>query len=203
MEDKTDEEILKEARQLREGYKLKRTLRYETARDFGEHSESVAEHIFALLYLAEYFLRTETFNPPLDAAKVHRILLFHDFEEIRDGDVVTYRKAPDHEERSRVAAKEVFGSLPPALREVGLESWKEYDAHESPEARFCYALDKTEPLFELFDAVNERSMKRLQITYDMNVSSKFPVVEDYPLMKRFVEVVSEDMRRRGVFWDGS
>ena len=200
---KTDEEILAEARQLRVGYQLKRTLRYNTTRDHSEHSESVAEHIFALLYLAEYFLRNEKFKEPLDPLKVHQLLLFHDFEEIKDGDVVSYYKAPDHAERSRRAAEEIFASLPPSLREPGLDAWREYDENMTPEARFCYALDKTEPLFELFDdAINQRSMKRLKVTYDMHVANKFPVVEPYPLMKRFTEVLSEDMRKRGVFWNG-
>lgn len=197
---KTDEEILAEAKQLRMGYQLKRTMRYDTVRDHREHNESVAEHIFALLYLAEYFLRNEELTEPLDTLKVHRLLLFHDFEEIKDGDVVSYYKKPDHAERSRKAAEEIFGSLPLSLREPGFSAWREYDEHKTPEARFCYALDKIEPLFELFDEVNERSMKRLKVTYEMHISNKFHVVEEYPLMKRFTEVVSADMRARGVFW---
>jgi len=197
---KTDEEIMQEAKQLRVGYHLKRTMRYDTLRNHAEHSESVAEHIFALLYLAEYFLRNEEFKEPLDHGKVHQLLLFHDFEEIKDGDVVSYYKAADHAERSRKAAEEIFGSLPESLREPGLAAWREYDEHKTPEARFCYALDKIEPLFELFDEVNERSMKRLKVTFEMHVSNKFPVVEDYPLMKRFTEVLSRDMNGRGIFW---
>ncbi len=201
MTHETEEEILKEAKRLRVGYRLKRTLRYNTERNHEEHSESVAEHIFALLYLAEYFLRNEEFAEPLDALKVHQLLLFHDFEEIKNGDVVSYYKAPDHAEQSRRAAEEVFSSLPSSLREPGLAAWREYDERRTPEARFCYALDKIEPLFELFDEVNERSMKRLKVTYAMHVSNKFHVVADYPLMKRFTEVLSEDERRRGIFYD--
>jgi len=198
---KSDQEILEIAHQLREAYKLKRTLRYDTARDFSVHSESVAEHVFALILLARFFLKVEPACASLDPEKVYRILFFHDFPEIKYGDAVTYHKTKEHEEREKEAAKEIFASLPMPLAQEGLQSWQEYEEHTSPEARFAYALDKTEPLFEIFDPVNERSMKRLKVTFDMHVSNKYPVAKDYPVLMRFIKVLSEDMNRRGVFWE--
>lgn len=195
-----DEEILNVAYQLREGYKMKRILRYKTKRDFTVHSESDAEHVFGLIYLAQYFLQVEPAGPSLDAAKLDRILLFHDFGEIKHGDAVTYYKTKEHEEREKEAAKEVFASLPPSLQKIGLDAWREYEERESPEAHFAYALDKIEPLFELFDPINEQSMKRLKVTYGMHISNKVEPVKDYPAMKRFTEVLSKDMHGRDVFW---
>jgi hypothetical protein len=71
-----------------------------------------------------------------------------------------------------------------------------------PKARFADALDKIEPLFELFDTANERSVKRLQITYEQNLSNKLNRTEEFPVMRRFVEVISNDMKARDIFWKG-
>lgn len=195
-----DEEILKEIRRLTSAYKLKRIVRYAGERDPHSHSESVAEHIFALIYLAHYFLQHEPIGPSLNADIVYDTLLFHDFPEIKHGDVVTYRKTPEDEERERQAAKEVFAGLPASLGPIAMEKWKEYEDHTTPEAKFAYALDKLEPIFELFDPVNERSLKRLKITQEVHNANKFKACKDYPVMLRFLKVMTDDMIKRDVFW---
>ena len=196
----SDEEVLATTRKLRVGYELKRTLRYRTKRDFEIHSESDAEHIFALIYLAYYFLKTEPSGTSLNVEKINNLILFHEFGEIKHGDVVTYDKTNEDKKREARAAKEIFESLPEPLDKEGYEFWLEYEAQQTPEARFCFALDKIEPLFELFDPVNQESMKNLQVTYEMNLSNKLRPTEEFPVMRRFVEVLSKDMLDRGVFW---
>ena len=136
----TDKEILAEAMRLREGYKMKRVLRYNTTRDLSVHNESDAEHVFALIFLAQYFLRAEPGALSLNAERVYTILLFHDFGEITYGDIVTYEKTKAHEEREKGAAKEIFASLPETLQDMGLSAWEEYEGRSSPEARMAYAL---------------------------------------------------------------
>src|SRR3989344_8224928 len=90
--DLTDEEVLEEIRRLTSAYKLKKIVRYAGERNPESHSESVAEHIFALIYLAHYFLQHEPVGPSLNTRVVYDTLLFHDFPEIKHGDVVTYQK---------------------------------------------------------------------------------------------------------------
>jgi len=198
----SDEQVLKAAQQLRVAYGLKRTLRYDTKRDLDVHSESVAEHVFGLMFLAQYFLQCEEVGPSLNVEKLYRILLFHDFGEIKHGDVPYHRKTEEHEVQERVAAEELFNTLPPFLQQVGYESWRDYEERMSPEARFAYALDKIEPLFELLDPVNERSMKRLEFSYQMHIEKKLKATAEFPAMRRFVEVISKDMLDRNIFWDG-
>lgn len=198
---KTDKEILEEAKQLRSSYRLKRTIRYSKTRDHSVHAESVAEHVFGLFVLAHYFLAHEPAATPLNREKVIRMLLFHDFPEIKYGDVSTYNKTKEHEKRERSAAREVFGALPEPLAPLGLELWKEYEERKSPEAAFCYALDKLEPMFELLDPINERSVKDLRVTYEMHVANKYAAAKEYPVMLRFLDVLSADMKRRGIFWE--
>lgn len=192
--------MLAEAHKLREGYKMKRIIRYNSPRDVSFHNESNAEHTFALIYLAQYFLRMEPGAAMLDKERVYSILLFHDFGEIKHGDVVTYQKTEKDKELERAAGKEVFAALPKTLEEVGYAYWHEYEHQTSPEARFAYALDKIEPMFELLDEVNQHSIRRLKISMDMHVSNKYKATEGYPLMRRFLEAVTKDMESRDIFW---
>jgi putative hydrolase of HD superfamily len=196
----SDEQVVEVAHQLRVAYQLKRTLRYATERNFSVHSESVAEHVFALLYLTHYFLPLEDPEGKLDVAKVHSLLLFHDFGEIAHGDIPYHLKTREHEEREQEAAKDVFASLPHPLGAEGYEYWKDYEFQKSPEAQFVYALDKVEPLFELLDPVNERSMHRLKFGYEVNIERKLKATQRFPVMRRFAVALSDDMRRRSVFW---
>lgn len=197
------EQILDEARKIRYGYHQKRNLRYHTQRDQTVHNESVAEHTFALVYLLEYFLPLEDPTGLLDYRKIVQILLYHDFPEIPDGDIPYVFKTEADEERERQAANEVYAQMPHGTRDVARASWEAYEVRESKEAQFAYALDKIEPLFELFDPVNEKSCKRLRQPYVSHFEKKYASTEPYPYMRKFVEVLSEDMRKRGVFWEGN
>lgn len=196
----SDAQFLEDAQRIRYAYQLKRNLRYHTKRDLSVHSESVAEHIFALIFLLEYFLPLEDPDGLLDYHTLVQILLYHDFPEIPYGDVPYVFKTSADEERERIAAKEVHRQLPMISREIAKDSWEAYERRESSEAQFAYALDKIEPLFELFDPVNEATPTRLRQTYESHVGKKLEATKNYPYMRRFIEVLSEDMRRRGVFW---
>lgn len=160
----------------------------------------MAEHVFALFFLAEYFLPFEDPRGTLDIAKLHRIILFHDFGEIAHGDVPYHLKTHEHESQEEKDAVAIFAELPPPLDTIGHESWFAYKNQDSPEARFACALDKIEPLFELLDPVNEQSMKRLKFTYQDHRRRKWESTEHFPLMRRFVEAISSDMLARDVFW---
>lgn len=195
-----DAGIMQIVRQLRAGYGLKRTLRYQTARDRSVHSESVAEHVFALHYLAQYFALVERLPQPLDMLAVHRLITFHDFGEIINGDKPYHLKTAEDEERERRDAAQVFASLPMELGALAKRSWEEYERQEGIEARFVCALDKIEPIFELLDEINERSLKRLKFTWEDHINKKRQATRDFPVMRRFVEVTGAHMRARGVFW---
>ncbi len=197
----SDKHVLKELKALRVGYQLKRTLRYLTKRDFSVHSESVAEHLFSLHYLALYFQLQEDPLGKLNMERVHRVITFHDFGEILHGDVPYHLKTRAHELQEIKDAKTVFNSLPISLKKIAKSSWQDYCKRKSKEAKFVYVLDKIEPLFELYDPINERSIKRLKHSYDEHFNKKFLATENFPIMRRFVEVISQDMLSRKVFWE--
>ena len=197
----SDKRILKEVRALRVGYGLKRTLRYDTKRDFSVHSESVAEHLFALHYLAIYFQPLEDPDHKLDMERVQRIITFHDFGEILHGDVPYHLKTAAHKAQEMRDAEIVFKSLPSTLRKIAKNSWQDFLEQKSREAKFVNALDKIEPIFELWDPVNEHSIKRLKHSYDSHFDKKFLAVKNFPVMRRFLEITSKDLLARKVFWE--
>ena len=203
MDNVSDAEILELTKQLRVAYALKRTLRFSMPRDLSVHSESVAEHVFALFFLAQYFLPLEDSARMLDRERIYQMILYHDFGEITHGDVPYHRKTAEHEAREKDAAQGVFASLPASIANTGLERWKEYETRTSKEAKFVYALDKLEPMFELFDPISEKTMKRTKFTFTDHIVRKRRATEDFPVMRRFVEVVSEEMRKRDIFWPES
>lgn len=197
----SDDFVMKEFRALIIGYRLKQTLRYNTKRDFSVHSESVAEHLFALHYLVSYFLPLEDPHSKLSVEKIHNTITFHDFGEILHGDIPYVLKTKQHEKQERKDAKILFASLPSSLQKVAKESWEAYEKQKTPEAKFVYALDKIEPIFELFNPINETSIMRLKQSYESHYTKKFLATKNFPTIRRFLDVVSQDMLARKIFWD--
>ncbi len=188
-------------RQLQTAHRLKRTLRYSTTRDLTVHSESVGEHIFGLVFLAQYFLLVEEGVQGLNHERVGQIIVYHDLGEASEqGDIPYHIKTEAHEAQEREDAKNIFRSLPAVMRDVGLSAWHEYEERTNLEAQFVYALDKVEPLFELMAPVNERCHIRLHQTYESHIGKKLKATEKFPVMRRFVDVISADKKRRDVFW---
>jgi hypothetical protein len=110
-------------------------------------------------------------------------------------------KTKEHKKQERKDAKIVFQSLPISLQKIAKESWQDYTKQKTPEAKFVYALDKIEPLFELFNPINELSLKRLKHSYDVHYQRKFIATENFPVMRRFTDVISKDMLARKIFWE--
>ena len=105
----------------------------------GEHAWHVA---LIALVLAEYA------PPGIDLLRVIAMLLLHDIVEIDAGDVNVYdaeARVGQHA-RERRAADRIYGLLP---SEQGLEFrelWEDFEARESPEARFAASIDRLQPL---------------------------------------------------------
>ncbi|HWB33751.1 MAG TPA: HD domain-containing protein [Candidatus Paceibacterota bacterium] len=196
----SDAGILRVVEQLRVGYGMKRTLRYGTKRDFSVHSESNAEHVYALHYLGTYFVRVEVLPGPLRMERVHGMFTFHDFGEMPHGDTPYKFKTKEGEAREREDALSVFAQLPEEISSFAQSCWEEYNAKMTLEAQFVNALDKVEPCFELYGPY-ETTLRRLGYTYHDHVDKKLKATEHFPVMRRFVEATVNDKLARGVFAD--
>ena len=120
---------------LRRSYLLT-TLRPENSAEHSWHIACMA------LVLAEYA------DTPVDVSRVVAMLLLHDSVEIDAGDTYCYDTdgAQDKAQRERRAAERIFGLLPPDQTRWFREIWEEFEANQTPDARFANALDRLMPL---------------------------------------------------------
>jgi len=138
------------AAQLRfivEADRLKTVLRRTWLTD-GSRRENSAEHSWHLALMA--VLLSDHAPAGSDLSRVVRMLLVHDVVEIDAGDTFAYDAGAnrDRAAREQAAADRLFGLLPPD-QAVELRSlWDEFEAGETPDARFALALDRLQPLLQ-------------------------------------------------------
>ena len=110
-----------------------------------ERSENTAEHSWHLAIMA--ILLAEHANEPVDVARVIKMVLVHDIVEIDAGDTYFYDTAAalDKSEREHAAADRLFGILPPDQGRELRALWEEFEAGDTPDARFALALDRFMP----------------------------------------------------------
>jgi putative hydrolase of HD superfamily len=104
---------------------------------------------------------------PIDVAKVLRMVLVHDIVEIDAGDVFVYDEAAHatKAELERQAADRLYGLLPDDQGAELRALWEEFEAKETPEARFAGAVDRLQPLLQNL-ATRGRSWHEHGITAD-------------------------------------
>lgn len=139
-----DEQLAARIRFIYEVDALKAELRQALLAD-GSRRENSAEHSWHLALIA--MVMAPHAKEPIDLERAIRILLVHDIVEIDAGDVDIYDyEARKNKEAEEIAAADrIFALLPePEASEMrGL--WDEYEARETPEARFAYSCDRLQP----------------------------------------------------------
>ncbi|WP_022867399.1 HD domain-containing protein [Schaalia vaccimaxillae] len=112
----------------------------------GGRLENDAEHAWHMAVMA-YLLR-EYSNEPIDIGKTLIMCLIHDIVEIEAGDTYAYDEAgkADQAQREQVAKDKLFSLLPPDQRDELSALFDEFEAQETPEARFARAMDNLQPL---------------------------------------------------------
>ena len=134
---------------LNEADRLKSVLRATTLCD-GSRRENSGEHSW---HLALYALTLADHAPAgVSIDRVIRMLLLHDLVEIDVGDVPIH-SANGHAHASaetvlaeQRAADRIFGLLPADLRDGFRTLWDEFEAAETPDARFAKSLDRVQPV---------------------------------------------------------
>lgn len=111
----------------------------------GSRKENDAEHAWHMAMMA--ILLSEYANEPIDLLKTVTMILLHDVVEIDAGDTYAYDEAGKQTQRQReeAAADRLFGLLPPDQGEKLRGLWEEFEARETPEARFARAMDNIQP----------------------------------------------------------
>jgi putative hydrolase of HD superfamily len=134
---------------LNEADRLKSVLRATTLVD-GSRPENSGEHSWHLALYA--LVLADQAEPGVDVNRVIRMLLIHDLVEIVVGDVPIHsQNGAAHASAATQAAEakaadRIFGLLPPDLRDSFRTLWEEFEAAETPDARFAKALDRVQPV---------------------------------------------------------
>lgn len=140
-----DERLAAQLTFIAEGDKLKTILRASLLAA-AERRENDAEHSWHLalmvLLLAEYA------DEPVDVGHAVSLVMVHDLVEIYAGDTPVFDTAAlaDQQEREEAAADRLFGLLPGDQAGALRSLWQEFEAARTPEARFCQAVDRLQPM---------------------------------------------------------
>lgn len=130
---------------LTEADRLKSVLRATPLCD-NSRRENSGEHSW---HLALYALVLAEHGADVSIDRVIRMLLIHDLVEIDAGDVPIYGAgALDAETvaaREQAAANRIFGLLPADQATAFRALWEEFEANETPDARFAKSLDRFQP----------------------------------------------------------
>lgn len=112
----------------------------------GSRRENDAEHSWHLAVMA--MLLAEYADEPVDVAQVIRMVLIHDLVEIDAGDTFCYDEAGNRDKREREikAAERIFALLPADQAREVRDLWDEFEARETPEARFAASIDRLQPI---------------------------------------------------------
>jgi putative hydrolase of HD superfamily len=156
--------------------RLKEVLR-QTVLTQSRRAENDAEHSWHLALMV-IVLAEHANAPGLDVLQVLKMVLLHDLVEIDAGDTFVYDEAAraDQAEREARAADRIFGLLPEDQGREFRALWEEFEARQTPEARFAAACDRLQPM--LLNVHTEgASWRRHGITSDRVLARNGHIVE--------------------------
>ncbi len=161
--------------------------------------ENSAEHSWQIALLAASLVPyAET---PIDIDRVICMLLVHDIGEIDTGDTMVYVEGGWDERKAaeRAAVTRIFGMLAEEQRTKFMALWDEFDAAQTPEARFAHAADRAMPV--LLNLANKgQSWRENGISHERGVRRVGPPIQaGCPALWDYLEARLEDVRRKGWF----
>ncbi len=148
--------------------------------------ENDAEHMWHLalfvLVLAEHA------REPIDVTRVLQMVLIHDIVEIDAGDVFVYDDVARQSKArlEQAAAERLYGLLPPDQGAEYRALWEEFEAKETPEARFAGAVDRLQPVL-LNLTTHGRSWREHGIAADRVLALNARIAEGSPALWGHVE----------------
>ena len=159
-------------------------------------AETDAEHSWQVALMA--VLLAEYADPPVDIYRVVVMLLVHDLVEIDAGDTFIYdeQARATQTDRERRAADRIFGLLPAGQGERLRALWEEFEAQESPEARFANAMDRLQPLLTNY-FTKGATWKEPGVTQDRVIARNELIALASPQLWAYAERLIQDATRQG------
>ena len=170
--------------------KLKSILRRTYLVNAPRHENS-AEHSWHLAMMA--MVLAEHANAEVNLLQVLKILLVHDIVEIDAGDTYCYDASENDSKagREQLAAQRIFGLLPSDQRDEMHSLWQEFEARETPEARFAAALDRLMPILHNLHTQG-RSWREHGITQAQVLDRNQHMAEGSEVLWHYIEALVED-----------
>lgn len=127
--------------------------------------ENDAEHAWHMAIMT--LLLSEYANEEIDVLKTVTMLLIHDLVEIDAGDTYAYDEEAkkSKEVRELAAADRIYGLLPADQQKKLRALWEEFEANETPEARFAHSMDNIQPIM-----LNYATDGKAWVEHDVRVS---------------------------------
>lgn len=138
--------------------------------------ENSAEHSWQIALFAASMAHFSA--QPVNLDRVVGMLLVHDVGEIDTGDIIVYAEegADERKAAEAEAVDRIFGLLPSSVKDRFLALWQEFEAAETPEARFAHAMDRAMPV--LLNLANQgQSWRENGISYERVVRRIGPPIE--------------------------
>ena len=136
-----------EARELIEALSVAERLKDTTRHCYttkGRH-ESVAEHSWMMTLMA-FFMKNEF--PEADIDKIIKMCIIHDLGECFTGDIPTFAKTKEHEDREELLLTNWIKSLPETTRDEMISLYNEMEERQTVEAKIYKAIDSLEALIQ-------------------------------------------------------
>ena len=131
-------------------------------------------------------------RPRLDMQRVLLMCLVHDLGEAYDGDIPAVAQMADgtKEASELVAIDKLTRMLPPAAGTAIRKIWEEYEACQTPEARWVKALDKAETIIQHNQGANPADFD-----YAFNLTYGSGYFRDDDLLRDLRRLLDDETRR--------
>lgn len=160
--------------------------------------ENSAEHSWHIAVMA-LFLLEHARDRDLDELRILKMLLIHDLVEIDAGDTFCYdiEGMKDKDVREQLAADRLFNLLPPDQARECRALWDEFEASQTPEARFANALDRVQPMLHNYLTEGE-SWREHSVTKTMVIERNGPIEHGSQVLWDYICGLVDDAVARGM-----
>jgi len=181
--------LTRRLRFLLEADKLRRVERQTFLSDGSRHENS-AEHSWHLA-LALLLFSDAARESGVDLERAIQLALLHDLVEIHAGDTFVYAEQEGRVERERQGARRLFSELPDEQNEEFQALWEEYEAKQTPEARFVAAFDRLCPMLLNF-ATDGRAWRAHGVSIEQVRVRVLPDLDALPELRAWANAMLEE-----------
>lgn len=156
----------------------------------GGRRESVAEHSWRITLMA--YLVSDEF-PEVDLQKLMKMCLIHDLGEAFTGDIPTFEKTEDDEQKEAECLNKWVNQLPSPFAEEMRELYREMEERKTLEARIYKALDNLEALIQH----NESDISTwIPLEYDLQMTYGNDKVQFSEYLTELRDKVRDDSKKK-------